>query len=454
MFTQLGIPNIQVSKLQNCFYCGGKLPATEKEHIFNSCWGGSHKTSKLICNSCNEAFSKIDSAFSIYTNLTMNAHGFKGERHKSVPRIPIGDNYLLDAYGKPKLKSPQINEWKVQPDGSSKSNFCFNSKREARRWFEDPANQEVYFDRRLTGNELDGILQSIKTSEFQSEVLGPQEISLKLNLPYQYRLVAHTLLKCLGFYSPDCVCNNVTNEVRKFARYDQGNWQKFAIIVDQSLYNITAQAVEAFGFRFNMAEIYWCSYLNKIIGVITLLGHIKRSVILADTYHGPDVVLAVVEDTHGSKKLHPFFWELDPQIPSIPLVKIQSYSPPIQLFQDEIQRLTTASPFEGCMASLISNLEKISKDMPQINVPTLKKYEESFLEFVSHLEKFFGVTIKPLEVSSKLEENGFLDLSQHHLNKNHQKDPQVWSILEKALNETLKYLISQVQVQGKNTETK
>ena len=91
-----GIPSVRVSEVINkCFYCNGTLPAKNKEHIFNSCWAGSHKTSKLICDRCNNKFSSIDGVFAPYTQFIMNAGEFKGERHRKIPEISLSDDYIL-----------------------------------------------------------------------------------------------------------------------------------------------------------------------------------------------------------------------------------------------------------------------------------------------------------------------------------------------------------------------
>ena len=67
---------VRASELKSCFYCSSPLPGSKGgEHIFNASWGGSHKTNRLICNNCNDSFSKIvDTAFKPYTDIVMNAY--------------------------------------------------------------------------------------------------------------------------------------------------------------------------------------------------------------------------------------------------------------------------------------------------------------------------------------------------------------------------------------------
>lgn len=136
MFTRFEQLPRRASELTKCFYCGTSLPATAKEHIFNSSWGGSHKTGNLICGECNSSFSKqTDLAFSVYVQAVMNSWGFKGERHKEVPKILLENEYLLDQGAKLKLKQPLVED-KILPDGKIKSNLTFNSKSQAKRWIE------------------------------------------------------------------------------------------------------------------------------------------------------------------------------------------------------------------------------------------------------------------------------------------------------------------------------
>jgi hypothetical protein len=136
MFTRYEQLPSRASELTKCFYCGSSLPATAKEHIFNSSWGGSYKTGNLICGECNSSFSKkTDVAFAVYARAVMNSWVFKGERHKEVPKISLGNGYFLDQGAKLKLKPPLVED-EILPDGRINSNLTFNSKSQAKRWIE------------------------------------------------------------------------------------------------------------------------------------------------------------------------------------------------------------------------------------------------------------------------------------------------------------------------------
>lgn len=438
MFAKLGEAEIRVSELEKCFYCGGSLPAKNKEHIFNSCWGGSHKTSRLICDICNAEFSKIDSSLSIYTTFVMNAWAFKGERHKKVPEIVTEDEYNIGARAKPKLKTQQ-GKIKALPDGSLEISLSFRSKNQAYKWL-DSDKPKADLGRSLTEEERQCIRQVIQEAKPESIDVGPQKLSYQLNWSKEYRSAAHTLLKCLGLYTPDWVCSDLSSPVREFARYDKGSWVKFAVEVHQHL-SISEQKVKG-SVHCNTAEIYWCCSLEMVVGVITLLGRVKRAVVIAEGYRGPDAILAVIEDTSGSTKPpQSFFIELDPELPSLPLIEIQNSPPSIKSLGQELSHLAAGSlPLDGLMASLLDSMEKIARETPEINMTVLQKYEKLFVDFASGLEKAFGVSVKLDEVPSKLATYGFSDLAQYHIGKSCKDNPEILSIFETACSKLIKEL--------------
>lgn len=370
----------------------------------------------------------------------MNAHAFKGERHRKVPEIVTLGEYDIGAYAKPKPKTQQ-GKIKASSDGSLKISLPFSTKSQAYRWL-DSDKPEADLERSLTEDERQDIRQAIADSKFQKINVGPQKLPLNhLNLRQQYRSAAHTLLKCLGFYRPDWVCNDITREVREFARDGKGSWQKFAIMVKQHA-SCADNAAYKLGVRYNAAEIYWCHSLEKVIGVVTLLGRVKRAVILAEDYPGPDAILSVIEDTYGSSKQpQSWFTEFNSAMPAVSLVEILYSPPPIEFFKQEFFRLAASSPFEGLTASLLNDIKKITEQTPEITEATLQKYENLFLEYALNLEMAYGISVKSAEVSSKLAEHGFSDLARHHVGKSCKDDSKICSILGTALDGTLKYLM-------------
>lgn len=213
MFTRFKQLPRRASELTNCFYCGNPLPATAKEHIFNSSWGGSHKTGNLICDVCNSSFSQqTDLAFAVYVQAVMNSWVFKGERHKEVPKIVLGNEYFLDQGAKLKLKQPLVED-EVLPDGRIKSHLVFNSRSQAKRWIEGDG-LATWLGRPPSAEEQECLKKIIIEAQPDITDAKPQLTSTQLNLRQQYRSTAHTILKCLGFFLPEWVQGDLTKTIR------------------------------------------------------------------------------------------------------------------------------------------------------------------------------------------------------------------------------------------------
>lgn len=338
---KIGEAQIRVSEITQCFYCGTSLPATKKEHIFNSCWGGSHSTTKLICDDCNVFFSQsVDASLSAYVSFVMNAWSFKGERHKRIPEIETEDGFVIGKYGKPRYKEPQIVT-EPQLDGTEvRTGISFNSKDEAYKFLREGRFDE-YFGRSLTSEEQQLLRQAIREAEVEEFARDdPNKFSVSVNLQKQYRSAAHTLLKCMGMYAPEWIKEDKTKSIRDFVRHDVGDWTDFAVDVEQ----LVPSAVEMMSAtpRCNTAEIYWCRSLGKVVGVLTLLGRIQRSLVLVDNYQGETSgMLYLIEGVHGSKKPpRSFFMELDCDLPIFPLLEIRALSSSSdELFGREIGEL-------------------------------------------------------------------------------------------------------------------
>lgn len=430
---------IRASELKSCFYCSCLLPASNQEHIFNSSWAGSHQTGQLICNECNQSFSGIvDKAFLIYTNPVRNAWSIKDKRRKSIPTIELEGPYFLEAGAKLRLKEPLI-ETETQPNGQIKSEISFNSRGEAKHWLKDPG-AESYFGRALSQEERDEIIRQAK---FQSEDAQPQKALANLDLREQYRSAAHTILKCLGFFIPDLVCHEQTKEVREFARYDRGDWRLFAVEVEQK-FSWADQVVSLLGLgvHHNSVEIYWCSHLRMVIGVVTILNRVKRAVVIAKDYSGPDRVLYVFEDTHGSgKPPRAISVEINSQEFSLPIIGIQYFASPTriyQVFQKELLGLTTTYyPIDALTAKLIKTIEEVNQRSVEVDEKIVEKYREAFLDLFTNLGKVLGKSIDLDKVLSKMSDYGFETLTHRFAGRNcrdKEFESSVAEILKNLLN--------------------
>ena len=409
---------IRVSELKSCFYCSCLLPASNQEHIFNSSWAGSHKTKQLICNECNQSFGvKVDRALLIYTNAVRNASSIKDKRCKSIPTIELEGQYVLEEGATLRLKEPLI-EKETQPNGQINSKISFNSPEEAKRWLQG-SGPESCLGRALSQEERDEIIRQAK---FQSEDAQPQKALANLDLREQYRSAAHTILKCLGFFIPDLVCHEQTKEVREFARYDRGDWRLFAVEAEQH-FSLADIPVSRLGVNHNSVEIYWCSYLRMVIGVVTILDRVKRAVVIAKDYSGPDRVLYVFEDTHGSgKPPRAILAEINSQEFSLPIIEVQDFASQTrvnQVFGNELLGLTTIYyPIDALTAKLIKKIEEVNQISVQVDEKIVEKYREAFLDLFTNLGKVLGKSIDLDKVLSKMSDYGFETLTHRFAGRN------------------------------------
>lgn len=442
MFTRFEKLPRRASELKSCLYCENLLPAKAKEHIFNSSWGGSHKTGDLICDKCNNSFSKqTDLAFSVYVQAVMNSWSFKGERHKEVPKINLEGDFFLDQGAMLKLKHSVVKD-EIQSNGTIKSHLTFNSKSQAKRWIEE-GGMATWLERTPSAEEQEYLKKLMQQTKPDSTDAQPQEASAQLNLREQYRSSAHTILKCLGFFLPEWVSDDLTKPVRQFARHDKGDWRFFAVNVEQS-FSIAEQAADILGLgvHHNSVEVYWCSYMKMVIGVLTILNRVKRAVVIAQDYSGPDTILYISEDTHGSKKPpEAIFAEFDSNQLSVPLLGVQYFAFPAKIYQhfrDELAGLMGIYyPIDAITARLIKGIEAINKKNPQLDEATLEEYLNLFVNFLSDLSKIAGTPVEPNRARSKLFEYGFSTLASQYIGKPC-KDLDVGSLMASAFDRVVR----------------
>ena len=443
IFNQMKALQQRASELKNCFYCKAALPASQQEHIFNAAWGGSHKTGQLICNACNQSFStNVDEVFSLYTTAIMNAWSFKGQRHKSVPIIELDGDYVLEAGAKLRIKPEKpLFEEKNLPNGQIRTKISFNSKGEAKRWLNN-GGAESWLGRSLTPEEREYLLSLIKESEPQRREPEPQEASTTLNLRNQYRSSAHTILKCLGFFLPDLVCSPLTQPIRQFARYDEGDWRLFAVEPEQ-FFSLGEEITNLLGLGVyhNSVEIYWSSSSRMIVGILTLLNRVKRAVIISNNYAGSDKILYVFEDTNLSKKPPTaILAEIDSSKFCQPLLGVQYFAQPIKMYEyfyNELVGLTSIyNPIDAMKAELIKSLEEVNKHHTTLEGSTIDQYQTLYLNFFIKLGKVLQVSVDSVKIDSKLQEYGFSRLRLELKGRNI-TDPEVESIIVQAFDSVL-----------------
>lgn len=442
MFTRFEKLFRRASELKNCFYCGASLPAISGEHIFNSSWGGSYKDKNLICCQCNSSFSNsTDKAFLIYVQAVMNSWVFKGERHNEVPKIVLENEYFLDQGAKLKLKQPLIED-EILPDESIKSRLTFNSKSEAKRWIEGDGIA-TWLGRTPSAEEKEKLKKIIIEAQLNITDAKPQRTSTQLNLREQYRSTAHTILKCLGFFLPEWVQGDLTKPIREFARNDKGDWRTFAIETKE-FFPVSEQATRVLGLgvHHNSVEVYWNSSTKMVVGVLTILNRVKRSVVIAQDYSGPDSILYVVEDTHlSTQPPKSVFIEFDQKQFCLPLLNVNYFLSPDNIFQyfhNELAFLMEKCyPIDAITARLIQQIEKKNKKNLKLDQVSLEEYLNLFLSFFLDLGKVNGTSVDINKARSKLLKYGFANLAHQHIGKLY-TDPDIDVLMRDAFQRTLK----------------
>ena len=111
------------------------------------------------------------------------------------------------------------------------------------------------------------------------------------------------------------------------------------------------------------------------------------------------------------------------------------YSPPrIEIFAAELLTIGRVSyPLEALKASFMKDIEKISKQIPELSEKVFEKYKKLFVNFFLKMGQVFNVSIDSAEVRSKLSIYGFSVLAQHHIGKSCE-DTNVGSIRATVFN--------------------
>ncbi|MFY0519376.1 hypothetical protein ACOMCU_16335 [Lysinibacillus sp. UGB7] len=392
---------IRVKELEKCIYCDEQLPGTEKEHIFNSCWGGIHKTGQIICNTCNSHFSSIDGSFNTYTKYIMNAWEFKGQRHKAVPVIKADDGTTIESGGKPKKESKiEISELE---EGAS-IRIIANSKNEARKMILDKKKHiEEILKRELTKEEIEGIYEGIRQTETVTEYVGPLGMDEEIRYIDMYRSTIHTLVKCIAMYEPEIVASNQLQEAKDFAYDSNDDWTKFAIYdAKPAFISILDASIIRENVKVNAAEIYFSNTQGMIIGNLRILGLINTWVVLSDTYTGPDKILCVAEKVNGNGQLHgnKILFPIKVGL----LIESDFKAPtPEQLFSmlASVATKSTGS-MDAFFKQLENQLEGIAKKHQNVQESSMKAIKDTSLKYLRDFSHYMGVEFDAEKKSSFL----------------------------------------------------
>lgn len=180
-----------------------------------------------------------------------------------------------------------------------------------------------------------------------------------------------------------------------------------------------------------------------VIGVVTILDRVKRAVVIAKDYSGPDKILYVFEDTHGSgKPPRAIQSEINSQDFSLPIIGIQYFASLTRInhvFQSELLGLTTTYyPIDSLTDKLIEKIQEANQISVQVDEKMVEKYREAFLDLFTNLSKVLGKSIDLDKILSKMSYYGFETLTHRFAGRNSRDiefESCVKEIFENILNE-------------------
>lgn len=296
----------------SCFYCGGHLPSSSKEHIFNSSWTGKHKTGSLICDVCNSGFSSdVDIAFFPYTKFIMNVWALKGDRQKEAPTIKTADNMVI----KPGGKAEQPAFFNLRREGENLHILAQAPDREAlRRLLKMEISElESQMGRKLRDEERRYLKDLVRQGKYQKKDAGTVGFQETVDIESQVRSTLHTILKCMALYDAKFK-DNIAETLLNFSRYGEGDWRNYPVYVDPPVVNIASVFAETSA-QFNAVEVHYVPKSNQIIARLVILGRLSRWVVVSHQYEGPSQILFVAE-LSLSGKLSPIHFKIPENFPA------------------------------------------------------------------------------------------------------------------------------------------
>ncbi|MBW7474314.1 hypothetical protein K0T92_06125 [Paenibacillus oenotherae] len=363
---------------ETCFYCGGHLPAKNKEHIFNSNWTGKHKTGSLICDVCNAAFApEVDKAFLPYTKYQMNVWSLKGERHKDAPTIKTKEKIVIRPGAQPEV-TPSLNlhieDGKLYYKGKAPN------KATLRRLLNDQLPLKL--GRSLREDEIQQINISVRQAEIHTELAGSVQLHDSIDPSLEMRSTIHTILKCMALYDPK-FREHIFKDVLDFSRYGIGDWSSFAV----QTHSIVVDVVAAYSKNnpdYNAVEVHYLPANKQILARLVILGQINRWVILSNEYEGPFQLLFVGEPSLGGI-LEPLFLTFADSFPlSVQVDRVMV----IDDFAKELVQLSQiALGPDAQLANLFRCIEQILKGKSHVTVELIEEYRDALLSFITNMGK-------------------------------------------------------------------
>lgn len=414
---RLSNPPVALAEGRVCLYCPAPLPATSKEHVFNSAWGGRHKSRYLVCDACNGAFSSdVDLALLPLVRYVMNGHNVHGERQRSAPDLPTESEYLLRPYGRPALDAPKV-EVDPQPSGSSTVRIQADTTAEATRFVLDGRLDEA-LGRSLTEAGRRAIVEQIRAAPATSEPVGPVQFNVELDVPGNYRAAVHTALKALAVYEPELARSPRFERARRFARFGEGEWTDYAVRID-TLIDVAEEILDTPGWPLTNAVQLWFDPADgQVVARLTVLGRIVRDVRLAGDYGGPNRTLFVFEPFLGHNGPLPAIGATFGALPGhaayglpIRTIAVGPALSFVELGQDAGNVLARSLGPDALVAAIGDGVVQAASRHPTFGSAAADAFRTTFAEALVRLSLMAGTSRTTAEATSILDAEGLTDLT-------------------------------------------
>lgn len=273
----------------NCIYCLNPIVKTTKEHIIQSSLGSSIKSTKIICQDCNNYFSRkdsgnIDKELVGQFNVLLNLLNVWGDRNNPPPTLKnvgeIGNHKInLGPGGTPifagsirkepyidqitgnliiEVKSPDIKKAKEQLEHIKKQYKTGGVKLSNSREYRKYCNDWLKFQMTFGGNNaLKAVIKNLYNFIFY--IQRDREIDLGLKI-------------------------EDFDNLRNLIRYNKKNNKVYSSIDYKNYPNIKIEKQDLSNFLF----VYGSSSQKLIFGFFIVLGHINFSAVLKEDYLGSD----------------------------------------------------------------------------------------------------------------------------------------------------------------------
>lgn len=165
------------------------------------------------------------------------------------------------------------------------------------------------------------------------------------------------------------------------------------------------------GNLFNAVEIYWCRGLQKIIAVVTVLGTITKSVVLAEC-DCADAVLCVIEPAFQAGEMKNLFFQLDQDTQPLPLLEVQEFPVTMAAIVSEFEVFAgNTLAVDSVLATLYRGMLKVVEKHTEVSQELIGEVRQLLVPFVQGIARSTRRIVSAEEVVTELETAGLSTLA-------------------------------------------